>query len=60
LDEANPECIIERDEFKGDHRNCDLVGRCRAEAQHITISKLTRRLMSLSEIPRSERITIRR
>lgn len=38
FDEANPECIIELDEFKGEHRNCDLVVRCRAGAQLITIN----------------------
>jgi hypothetical protein len=38
FDEATPECIIEPDDFKGEHRNCDLVVLCRAGTQHITIN----------------------
>jgi hypothetical protein len=38
FDEAKPECIIEIDEFFGEHRNCDLVVLCSAGAQHITIN----------------------
>jgi len=38
FDEAKPECIIELDDFKGEHRNCDLVVLCTAGAQRIAIS----------------------
>jgi hypothetical protein len=38
FDEAKPECIIELDEFVGEHRNCDLVVLCRAETERITIN----------------------
>jgi len=38
FDEAKPECVIELDDFAGEHRNCDLVVLCRAGTQHITIN----------------------
>lgn len=38
FDEARPECIIELDGFRGEHRNCDLVVLCRAGTQRITIN----------------------
>jgi hypothetical protein len=38
FDEARPECIIELDDFSGEHRNCDLVVLCRAGTQHITVN----------------------
>jgi Domain of unknown function (DUF6946) len=38
FDEARPECIIELDDFRGEHRNCDLVVLCRAGMKHITIN----------------------
>jgi hypothetical protein len=34
-DEAKPECIIELDDFRGEHRNCDLVVLCTAGTQRI-------------------------
>lgn len=37
FDEAKPECIIELDDFVGEHRNCDLV-LCRAGSQRIAIN----------------------
>ena len=38
FEEAKPECVIELDDFVGEHRNCDLVVRCRAGTRHITIN----------------------
>jgi hypothetical protein len=38
FDEARPECIIELDDFRGEHRNCDLVVLCRAGKQRIAIN----------------------
>src|SRR5271155_5630255 len=38
FDEAKPECIIELDDFSGEHRNCDLVVLCRAGTRHITLN----------------------
>ena len=36
--EAKPECIIELDNFQGEHRNCDLVVLCKAGTQLIAIN----------------------
>jgi hypothetical protein len=36
--EARPECIIELDDFPGEHRNCDLVVVCKAGMQLIAIN----------------------
>jgi hypothetical protein len=38
FDEARPECIIELDDFAGEHRNCDLVVLCKAGTQPIAIN----------------------
>ncbi len=38
FDEAKPECIIELDDFRGEHRNCDLVVLCTAGTQRIVIN----------------------
>ncbi len=38
FDEARPECIIELDDFRGEHRNCDLVVLCKAGMQPIAIN----------------------
>jgi uncharacterized protein DUF6946 len=38
FDEAKPECIIELDEFVGEHRNCDLVVLCNVDAKRIVIN----------------------
>lgn len=38
LDEARPECVIELDDFAGEHRNCDLVVLCSADAKRIVIN----------------------
>jgi hypothetical protein len=38
FDEAKPECIIELDEFVGEHRNCDLVVLCNAGAKRMVIN----------------------
>jgi hypothetical protein len=38
FDEARPECIIELDDFRGEHRNCDLVVLCKAGMQSIAIN----------------------
>jgi len=36
--EAKPECVIELDDFRGEHRNCDLVVVCHAGTQTIAIN----------------------
>jgi hypothetical protein len=36
--EAKPECIIQLDDFPGEHRNCDLVVSCKAGAEYIVIN----------------------
>jgi hypothetical protein len=38
FDEAKPECIIQLDDFQGEHRNCDLVVLCTAGTQRIAIN----------------------
>jgi hypothetical protein len=38
FDEAKPECIIEIDEFAGEHRNCDLVVLCNVGAKRMVIN----------------------
>jgi hypothetical protein len=38
FDEAKPECIIELDEFVGEHRNCDLVVLCNVGAKRMVIN----------------------
>jgi hypothetical protein len=38
FDEARPECILELDDFRGEHRNCDLVVLCTAGTQRIVIN----------------------
>jgi len=38
FDEAKPECIIELDDFRGEHRNCDLVVLCTVGTQRIVIN----------------------
>jgi hypothetical protein len=38
FDEAKPECIIKLDDFRGEHRNSDLVVLCRAGMQHTSIN----------------------
>jgi hypothetical protein len=38
FDEAKPECVIELDDFAGEHRNCDLVVLGNAGAKHIVIN----------------------
>jgi hypothetical protein len=37
FDEAKPECIIELDDFVGEHRNCDLVVLCNVGAKRMVI-----------------------
>jgi hypothetical protein len=36
--EAKPECIIELDDFTGEHRNCDLVVLCNVDAKRMVIN----------------------
>src|SRR5579862_467620 len=36
--EAKPECIIELDDFGGEHRNCDLVMLCNVGAKRMVIN----------------------
>jgi hypothetical protein len=36
--EAKPECVIELDEFAGEHRNCDLVVLCNVDAKRMVIN----------------------
>ena len=36
--EAKPECIIELDEFAGEHRNCDLVVLCNVGTKRMVIN----------------------
>jgi hypothetical protein len=38
FDEAKPECIIELDDFVGEHRNCDLVVLCSVDAKRTVIN----------------------
>jgi len=38
FDEAKPECIIELDDFVGEHRNCDLVVLCNVGAKRMVIN----------------------
>ena len=38
FEEAEPERIIQLDEFKGEQRNCDLVIACKRESQRIVVS----------------------
>src|SRR4029077_6404491 len=38
FDEAEPECIIELDDFVGEHRNCDLVVLCNVGAKRLVIN----------------------
>jgi hypothetical protein len=38
FDEVKPECIIELDEFVGEHRNCDLVVLCNVGAKRLVIN----------------------
>jgi hypothetical protein len=38
FDEARPECVIELDDFAGEHRNCDLVILCNVGAKRMVIS----------------------
>jgi hypothetical protein len=38
FDEAEPECIIELDDFAGEHRNCDLVVLCNVGVRRLVIS----------------------
>jgi hypothetical protein len=38
FDEAKPECVIEPDDFAGEHRNCDLVVLCRSGKRKIAIN----------------------
>ena len=38
FDEAKPECIIELDEFGGEHRNCDLAVLCNVGAKRMVIN----------------------
>ena len=38
FDEAKPECIIELDDFGGEHRNCDLVVLCNVGAKCMVIN----------------------
>ena len=56
FDEAKPECIIELDEFVGEHRDCDLVVLCRAKQCVLRLTSRQRR-MSHSAITRSGSIT---
>jgi hypothetical protein len=36
--EAKPECMIELDDFSGEHRNCDLVVLCDVDARRMVIN----------------------
>lgn len=38
FNEAKPECIIELDDFAGEHRNCDLVVLCNVGAKRMVIN----------------------
>jgi len=38
FDEAKPECVIELDDFVGEHRNCDLVVLCNVGAKRMVIN----------------------
>jgi hypothetical protein len=38
FDEAKPECIIELDDFVGEHRNCDLVVLCNVGGKRMVIN----------------------
>src|SRR6202046_3480292 len=38
FDEAKPECIIELDDFEGEHRNCDLVVLCNIGTKRMVIN----------------------
>lgn len=38
FDEAKPECIIELDDFIGEHRNCDLVVLCKVGARPMVVN----------------------
>jgi hypothetical protein len=38
FDEAKPECIIELDDFVGEHRNCDLVVLCNVGTKRMVIN----------------------
>jgi hypothetical protein len=38
FDEAKPECVIELDDFPGEHRNCDLVVLCNLGAKRTVIT----------------------
>jgi hypothetical protein len=38
FDEAKPECIIELDDFAGEHRNCDLVVLCNVDVKRMVIN----------------------
>jgi len=38
FDEAKPECIIELDDFVGEHRNCDLVVLCNVSSKRMVIN----------------------
>jgi hypothetical protein len=38
FDEATPECIIELDDFVGEHRNCDLRRLCNVGARRMVIN----------------------
>jgi hypothetical protein len=38
FDEAEPECVVELDNFAGEHRNCDLVVLCNAGAKRMVIN----------------------
>jgi hypothetical protein len=38
FDEAKPECIIELDDFEGEHRNCDLVVFCNVGTKRMVIN----------------------
>src|SRR5258708_35648364 len=38
FNEAKPECIIELDDFVGEHRNCDLVVLCNIAAKRMVIN----------------------
>lgn len=38
FDEAKPECIIELDDFAGEHRNCDLVVLCNVGTKRMVVN----------------------
>jgi hypothetical protein len=38
FDEARPECVIELDDFAGEHRNCDLVVLCNLGVKRLVIN----------------------